>query len=177
VRVEWRFVEATNVQTALTLCRIQIPRAWILYESRSWYSDGLRVRVPIIITIISSCCPLCRSKGLPRSFSIYFCPLPTISPLGPRINNIPSVRFLLREVSCLPTAPECSGGTATYRLSTCVFHFVWHLPFDLFGLGGPTSSYATADIALRVIGAHKPHHHKVETHGGDVSINTLIFLS
>jgi hypothetical protein len=47
-----------------------------------------------------------------------------------------------------------------------VFHLVWHLPFDLFGLGGSTSSYATADIALRVIGAHKPHHHdKVETHG------------
>jgi hypothetical protein len=45
-----------------------------------------------------------------------------------------------------------------------MFHFVWHLLFDLFGLGGPTSSYATADIALRVIGAHKPHHHgKVET--------------
>jgi hypothetical protein len=48
-----------------------------------------------------------------------------------------------------------------------VFHLVWHLPFDLFGLGDPTSSYATADIALRDIGAHKPHHHeKVETHGG-----------
>jgi hypothetical protein len=40
-----------------------------------------------------------------------------------------------------------------------VFHFVWHLPFDLFGLRDPTSSYATAVIALRVIGARKPHHH------------------
>jgi hypothetical protein len=49
-----------------------------------------------------------------------------------------------------------------------VFHLVWQLPFDLFGLGDSTSSYATASIALRVIGAHKPHHHdKVETHGGD----------
>jgi hypothetical protein len=48
-----------------------------------------------------------------------------------------------------------------------VFHFVWHLPFDLFGLGDPASSYATADITLRLIGARKPHHHdKVETHGG-----------
>jgi hypothetical protein len=47
-----------------------------------------------------------------------------------------------------------------------VFHFVWHLPFDLFGLGDPANSYATTDIILRVIGARKPHHHdKVKTHG------------
>jgi hypothetical protein len=52
-----------------------------------------------------------------------------------------------------------------------VFHFVWHLPFDLFGLGDPASTYATTDIALRVIGARKPHHHdKVETHGGFIWI-------
>jgi hypothetical protein len=32
------------------------------------------------------------------------------------------------------------------------------------GMGDPTSSYATAGIALRVSGALKPHHHdKVET--------------
>jgi hypothetical protein len=31
-------------------------------------------------------------------------------------------------------------------------------------MGGSTSSYATADVALRVSGALKPHHHdKVET--------------
>jgi hypothetical protein len=36
--------------------------------------------------------------------------------------------------------------------------------FYLSGMGGPTSSYATTDIALRVSGALKPHHHdKVET--------------
>jgi hypothetical protein len=29
----------------------------------------------------------------------------------------------------------------------------------LSGLGGPTSSYATSGIALRVSGALKPHHH------------------
>jgi hypothetical protein len=41
--------------------------------------------------------------------------------------------------------------------------FVWLLPLDLTGKGGPTSSYATAGIALRVSGALKPHHHdKVE---------------
>jgi hypothetical protein len=40
-----------------------------------------------------------------------------------------------------------------------VLLLVWYLPFDLSGLGGPTSSYATAGIALWVIGTHKPHHH------------------
>jgi hypothetical protein len=41
--------------------------------------------------------------------------------------------------------------------------FVWLLPLDLTGMGGPTISYATAGIALRVSGAFKPHHHdKVE---------------
>jgi hypothetical protein len=34
-------------------------------------------------------------------------------------------------------------------------------------MGAPTSSYATAGIALRVSGALKPHHHdKVETPSG-----------
>jgi hypothetical protein len=28
---------------------------------------------------------------------------------------------------------------------------VWIIPFDLSGMGGPTSSYATAGIPLRVI--------------------------
>jgi hypothetical protein len=42
--------------------------------------------------------------------------------------------------------------------------FVWLLSLDLSGMVDPTSSYATAGIALRVSGALKPHHHnKVET--------------
>jgi hypothetical protein len=37
-------------------------------------------------------------------------------------------------------------------------------PLDLSGMGDPTSSYATAGIALRVSRALKPHHHdKMET--------------
>jgi hypothetical protein len=40
-----------------------------------------------------------------------------------------------------------------------VFLFVWLLPLDLSGLRGHTNSYATADIALRVSGALKPHQH------------------
>jgi hypothetical protein len=30
-------------------------------------------------------------------------------------------------------------------------HFVWPIPFDLSGMGGPTRSYAPASIALRVM--------------------------
>jgi hypothetical protein len=41
---------------------------------------------------------------------------------------------------------------------TRVSLFVWLLPLDLSGLGGPTSSYATTGRALRVSGALKPHH-------------------
>jgi hypothetical protein len=42
---------------------------------------------------------------------------------------------------------------------TSVSLFVWLLHLDLSGLGGPTSSYTTAGIALRVSGALKPHHY------------------
>jgi hypothetical protein len=42
--------------------------------------------------------------------------------------------------------------------------FVWLLPLDLSDMGDPTSSYATAGIALRVSGALKLRHRdKVET--------------
>jgi hypothetical protein len=34
---------------------------------------------------------------------------------------------------------------------------VWVISFDLSGMGGPTSSYATAGVALRVIWPRKPH--------------------
>jgi hypothetical protein len=94
---------------------------------------------------------------------------------GPKVDNIPSVRFLLREVSITNKFKKCELAHSSRVLwwnshlsleHLRVFHLVWNLLFDLFGLGGPTSSYATADIALRVIGAHKPHHHyKVEAHG------------
>jgi len=36
---------------------------------------------------------------------------------------------------------------------------VWVVTFDLSDVGGPTSSYATASIALRIIGPLKPHHY------------------
>jgi hypothetical protein len=40
---------------------------------------------------------------------------------------------------------------------TKVFLLVWNLTLDLSGLGDPASSYATAGIALQIIGARKPH--------------------
>jgi hypothetical protein len=40
-----------------------------------------------------------------------------------------------------------------------VFFSVWIITFDLSGIGDPTSSYATAGIALRTIGTRKPHHY------------------
>jgi hypothetical protein len=47
--------------------------------------------------------------------------------------------------------------------SVLVSHFVWRQHFELSSKGGPTSSYATAGIALRVTGVLKTaHHDKVE---------------
>jgi hypothetical protein len=42
---------------------------------------------------------------------------------------------------------------------TRVSLFIWLLPFNLSAVGGPTSSYATAGIGVRVSGALQPHHH------------------
>jgi hypothetical protein len=58
------------------------------------------------------------------------------------------------------TLPHAQPPTWRTRVSL----FVWLLPLDLSGMGDPTSSYATACIALRVSEALKFHHHdKVET--------------
>ena len=53
--------------------------------------------------------------------------------------------------------------------------FVWLLPFDLSGLGDPTSSYAPAGIALWVAEARKlPHHVKVETPPGEGVLSSIV---
>jgi hypothetical protein len=46
-------------------------------------------------------------------------------------------------------------------------------------MGAPTSSYATAGIALRVSGALKPHHHdKIETSSvGVITVTSPIYSS
>jgi hypothetical protein len=72
----------------------------------------------------------------------------------------PSSGFLNNLIFTLWGEPHAQP--PTWR--TWVSLFVWLLLFDLYGLGGPTSSYATAGIALRVSGALKLHHHdKVRT--------------
>jgi hypothetical protein len=51
--------------------------------------------------------------------------------------------------------------------------FVWIITFDLAGMGDPTSSYATAGIALRIIRPRKPHHYVklwISTGGEDLAI-------
>jgi hypothetical protein len=41
---------------------------------------------------------------------------------------------------------------------------LWNLTLDLSGMGDPVTSYATASIALEVMGSHKPSRHdKAET--------------
>jgi hypothetical protein len=43
---------------------------------------------------------------------------------------------------------------ATWR--TRVSCFVWATTFELSGMGGPTSSYATASISPRIVNTHMP---------------------
>jgi hypothetical protein len=56
------------------------------------------------------------------------------------------------------------NGVRLLAWRTRVSLFICLLPLDLSGMGAPTSSYATAGIALRVSRALKSHHHdKVDT--------------
>jgi hypothetical protein len=52
-----------------------------------------------------------------------------------------------------------SAPLSTFHLEEQGIAFVWAITFDLPGLGGHTSSYATASIALRIISPHKSHHY------------------
>jgi hypothetical protein len=47
--------------------------------------------------------------------------------------------------------PSVSTGQETKCTSVPISLFVWVITFDLSGMGGPASSYATAGIALRII--------------------------
>ena len=54
---------------------------------------------------------------------------------------------------------------------TRVSLFVWVITFDLFGMGGPTSSYATASIAPRITRPRKSHHY---IQVGDGGLNIVV---
>jgi hypothetical protein len=49
-----------------------------------------------------------------------------------------------------------SASCPTPNLGARVSIFVWVITFDLSGMGGPTSSYSTASIALRIIDHPSP---------------------
>jgi hypothetical protein len=51
--------------------------------------------------------------------------------------------------------PHAQPPTRRTRVSV----FVWVITFDLSGMGGPTGSYATANIVLRIIWPRKSHHY------------------
>jgi hypothetical protein len=71
----------------------------------------------------------------------------------------------------LPAGPLSEPPTWRTR----VLFLVWSLPGDLSSKGGPTSSYATADIPLRVMDPLKLfHHYKVTTfHPASCSLGTV----
>jgi hypothetical protein len=88
------------------------------------------------------------SPGLPQNYSPFF---PIVGPSG--------YSFFGFRNNLIFTVWGCQPHVQTPTWRTRVSLFVWLLPLDLSSLGGPTSSYATAGIALRVSGALKPHHH------------------
>ena len=51
---------------------------------------------------------------------------------------------------------EPHAQTPTWRNRVSLF--VWVITFDLYGMDGPTSSYATASTTLSIISTHNPHH-------------------
>jgi hypothetical protein len=68
----------------------------------------------------------------------------------------------------------CQPNAQPPTWKTRVSLFVWILTLDLSSLGDLTSGYATAGIALDIIGSRMPHHHgKVVTPswgGGEGSV-------
>jgi hypothetical protein len=78
------------------------------------------------------------------------------------IHSIHSKLIICFLNSLVFTVWGCLSHTQPPTWRTRVSLFVGLLPLDLSGMGAPTSSYATAGIALRVSGALKPHHHDKE---------------
>jgi hypothetical protein len=99
---------------------------------------------------------------------------PNIGPCPPL--SSPSIRGLIPGFETLKfitvRGRQPLAQPPTWRTSVSLL--VWIIPFDLSGMGGPTSSYATAGIALTVIWPHKPHHYvKVETPSGGMKVLSL----
>jgi hypothetical protein len=63
-------------------------------------------------------------------------------------------KFVFTGLGCQPNVQPPTWITRVSLL-------VWNLTLDLSGLGDTASSYATAGIALEIIGARKPHRHDI----------------
>jgi hypothetical protein len=101
--------------------------------------------------------------------------------LGARVHDEPC---LASYNDCRSNAKSFSAVEAFYGLG-CQPHaqpptwrakvslFVWIITFDLSGMGDPTSSYATAGIALRITRPRKPHHYVK----GEIPTGGFFFVS
>jgi hypothetical protein len=117
------------------------------------YSDLEQVRSSNLYrlkkTIFLPLCPTAQGEILP-SWTIFLHSSPS------EADYLVSEQLIFMVWGCQPHAQP-----PTWRSRVSLF--VWLLPLDLSDVGDPTSSYATASIALRISGALKPHHHsKVE---------------
>jgi hypothetical protein len=66
------------------------------------------------------------------------------------LSRFPRLDFRFRDI-CVFDGERSSASRPTPNLEDQGIFLVWIIPFDLSGLGDPTSSYATAGIAVRVI--------------------------
>ena len=74
--------------------------------------------------------------------------------------------FALRFKALLMTLLPASEELLSKFLSSRYLSSFGSYPLDLSGLGDPAGSNATAGLALRVTGTHKPLHQKVEIPSG-----------
>jgi hypothetical protein len=81
------------------------------------------------------------------------------------LSSFPRLDFRFRDI-CVFYGERSSVSRPTPNLEDRVSLLVWIIP-----LGDPTSSYATAGIALRVIWPRKPLYYvKVVTIGGEITL-------
>jgi hypothetical protein len=99
---------------------------------------------------------------IPSSFLLLFRALQSMMNLGLFYDCSPYVRLQSLKVSQQLKLFTGWGRQPHAQLPIWrarVSLFVWIITFDLSGMGGPTSSYATAGIALRIMLPRKPHHY------------------
>jgi hypothetical protein len=111
--------------------------------------------VHLYLYLITNCITIrlqCNSHAFkfPNVF-LSLLPLPPQPSVGPHFLFF---RFLDSNIS-YEADSQPHAQTPSRKTTVCLL--VWLLPFDLSGILGPTSSYATASNALRFIWPCKPH--------------------